>query len=92
MTIEEEYAKFILAASTLYAASGATPCRKAECKFEHGLFKLFKRANKSGVRIQDIVVIASTALAAVLTEPHLLDEPKNSLAEDAKLIPFKKAS
>ena len=92
MDIEEEYAKFILAASALYAGQSKTPCRKSESKFEQGLFKLFRRATKSGVALQDIVVISSTALAAILTEPHLLDQVEDPVIADTNLIPFRRAS
>ncbi len=76
MKIEKDYAALLLSASSVYAAQGSTACSKAECHFESRLLKLFEQAERAGVSLQDIAIIASTAIAVTLTKPDYLPPKK----------------
>jgi len=68
MNTDSIYAGFLISAANLYASSRATACKESESRFEQKLMRLFEEAAKSGVEKQDIAVIASTAIAVVLTK------------------------
>jgi hypothetical protein len=68
MSLDREYASFLIAASNIYAAQGSARCSQAESEFEGELFKLFSQASRNGMALQDIVVITSTAIAVMLTK------------------------
>jgi hypothetical protein len=76
MSLNEDYACFLIAASNIYATQYATACSKAESKFEQDLLKLLAKASNSGVALQDIVVIASTAIAVMLTKQDAITSAK----------------
>ncbi len=88
MSLNREYAAFLIAASNIYAAQGETRCSKAESKFEQNLFKLFAQASNGGVALQDIVVITSTAIAVMLTKQDAVPSAKRQpvASPDAKVI------
>jgi hypothetical protein len=67
-----EYASMLLAASNIYAAHSDAKCSKAESRFERGLFNLFTQASNSGMAPEDIAVVASTAIAAMLTRSETI--------------------
>ncbi len=92
MQLNKEYAQFLMAASTLYASQDNTPCSKAESQFETRLFKLFDQAEESGVTLQDIVVITSTAVAVILTRQDCLPETKALTASNGNIVTLKRAS
>ena len=72
MSLDREYASFLIAASNIYAAQGSARCSQAESEFESGLFRLFSQASKNGMALQDIVVITSTAIAVMLTKDETI--------------------
>ena len=76
MSLNKEYASFLMAASNIYAAQGSTTCSKAESQFENNLFSLFAQASHGGMNIQDIVVITSTAIAVMLTKGETIQSAK----------------
>ena len=76
MSLNGDYASFLIAASNIYAAQYETVCSKAESQFEKDLLKLFARASNGGVALQDIVVIASTAIAVMLTKQDAIPSAK----------------
>ena len=80
MSLNKEYASFLLAASNIYAAQGCTKCSKVENQFERSLFKLFAQASNGGMDLQDIVVITSTAIAAMLTKDESMRLAKRQAA------------
>jgi hypothetical protein len=51
-----------------------TSCKAEEGWLEKRLMALFEQARKSGVETRDIALIASTALAVVLTKPALPEQ------------------
>jgi hypothetical protein len=77
MSLNEEYASFLIAASNIYAGQNATKCSKVESQFERGLFKLFDQASSAGMDLQDIIVVTSTAIAVMLTKYGALHAPQN---------------
>jgi len=74
MSINQLYASFLINAANVYASQQSTPFKAEESWFEKRLMALFEQAQKSGVETRDIAVIASTALAVVLTKPVLSDK------------------
>ncbi len=86
MKIEKDYAALLLSASRVYAAQSSTDCSKAECQFESRLFKLFEQAARAGVSLQDIAVIASTAIAVTLTKSDYLPPMKTPDALKGEII------
>jgi len=78
MSVESEYAAFLLAASNIYAAQDSTGCTRAESQFELRLFNLFEQASRAGVALQDIAVITSTAVAAILTREDALPPTRHA--------------
>jgi hypothetical protein len=68
MRVDHRYASYLMNAANLYAASRATDFKASESWFEKNLMTLFEEATKSGVEVQDIAVIASTAIAVLLTK------------------------
>jgi hypothetical protein len=77
MSLNKEYASFLIAASNIYGAQSSTKCSKAESQFEKGLFKLFAQASNGGLDLQDIVVITSVAIAAILTRAETIQSTKS---------------
>ena len=69
-----------MATSNIYAAQGNAKCSKAESQFERGLFNLFSQASNSGMALQDIVVITSTAMAVMLTKGDFIQSAKTQMA------------
>jgi hypothetical protein len=88
MSLNREYASFLIAASNIYAAQGGTTCSKAESQFEQNLFKLFAQASNGGMALQAIVVITSTAIAVMLTKQDAIPSAKRQpvASPDAKVI------
>jgi hypothetical protein len=88
MSLNREYASFLIAASNIYAAHSETKCSKAESQFEQDLFKLFTQASNAGMALQDIVVVTSTAIAVMLTKQATLPSAKRQpvAKPDAKVI------
>lgn len=88
MSLNREYASFLIAASNIYAAQCETACSKAESKFEQDLFKLFWQASNGGMALQDIVVITSTAIAVMLTKQDAIPSANRQpvASPDAKVI------
>jgi hypothetical protein len=88
MSLNREYASFLIAASNIYAAQGEAKCSKAESQFEQDLFKLFTQASNAGMALQDIVVVTSTAIAVMLTKQAALPSTKRQpvAKPDAKVI------
>jgi hypothetical protein len=80
MSLNKEYASFLMATSNIYAAQGNAKCGKAESQFERGLFNLFSQASNSGMALQDIVVITSTAMAVMLTKGDSTQSAKTQMA------------
>jgi hypothetical protein len=80
MSLNKEYASFLMATSNIYAAQGNAKCSKAESQFERGLFNLFSQASNSGMALQDIVVITSTAMAVMLTKGDSTQSAKTQMA------------
>lgn len=78
MHLDKVYAGYLISAANLYAAERATPCKKEESWLEQRLLRLFDEAQSSGVDIQDIAVIASTAIAVVLTRSSSSDSTKQN--------------
>lgn len=74
MRVDQRYASYLMNAANLYAASRATDCKASESWFEQNLMTLFEEATKSGVEVQDIAVIASTAIAVLLTKPSTSED------------------
>ena len=58
-------------AANVYASHQSTSFKAEESWFEKRLMTLFEQARKSGVETRDIAVIASTALAVILTKQAL---------------------
>jgi len=81
MSLNKEYASFLMATSNIYAAQGNAKCSKAESQFERCLFNLFSEASNSGMALQDIVVITSTAMAVMLTKGDSIQSAKSQMAE-----------
>jgi hypothetical protein len=77
MSLNKEYASFLIAASNIYAGQRSTKCSKVESQFERGLFKLFDQASNAGMDLQDMIVVASTAIAVMLTKYEALQAPQN---------------
>lgn len=73
MQLNEKYADLLVSAARVYGAQQSTQCSIEEFVFEEELFSLFKSTHNRGVSLQDIVVIASTAIAAILTEPKIIN-------------------
>ena len=71
MSINHVYASFLRNAANAYASHQNTSIKAEESWFEKRLMALFEQARKSGVETRDIAVIASTALAVILTKPAL---------------------
>ena len=88
MSLNGDYASFLIAASNIYASQYETACSKAESQFEQDLLKLFAKASNGGVALQDIVVIASTAIAVMLTKQDAVASAKRQpmASPDAKVI------
>ena len=61
-------------ATNVYASQQSTSFKAEESWFEKRLMALFEQARVSGVETRDIAVIASTALAVVLTKPARADK------------------
>ena len=80
MSLNKEYASFLMATSNIYAAQGNAKCSKAESQFERGLFNLFSQASNGGMALQDIVVITSTAMAVMLTQSDSIQPAKSQMA------------
>jgi hypothetical protein len=79
MSINQIYASFLMNAANVYASQQSSPFRADESWFEKRLIALFEQARKSGVQKRDIALIASTALAVILTKPALPDQtPKGT--------------
>jgi len=74
MSINQLYASFLINAANVYASQQSTPFKAEESWFEKRLMALFEQARKSGVEKRDIALIASTALAVILTKPALPDK------------------
>jgi hypothetical protein len=72
MSLNKEYASFLIAASNVYAAQGSAKYSKTESQFEGSLFKLFDQASNGGMDLQDIVVITSMAIAVMLTKDETI--------------------
>jgi hypothetical protein len=68
MHLDKIYAGYLINAANIYASQRGTACNKSETWFEEHLLRLFEQAQAFGVRTQDIAVIASTAIAAVLSK------------------------
>lgn len=68
-----------MSAANVYASHESTPFRAEESWFEKRLMALFEQARKSGVETRDIALIASTALAVVLTKPALSDKTSTGI-------------
>jgi hypothetical protein len=69
MNLDQKYASYLINAANVFASQRSTGCKAAESLFEQRLLKLFEQARESGVEQQDIAVIASTAIAVILTKP-----------------------
>jgi hypothetical protein len=67
MHLDKVYAGYLISAANLYASQRGTGCNKSESWFEEHLLRLFEEAQSFGVKTQDIAVIASTAIAVVLS-------------------------
>ncbi len=81
MSISHVYASYLMNAANVYAAQQSSPFKAEESWFERRLMALFEHARKSGVEKQDIALIASTALAVILTRPALPGKASESLTE-----------
>jgi hypothetical protein len=68
MHLDKIYAGYLISAANLYASQRGTACHKSESWFEEHLLRLFEEARSFGVETQDIAVIASTAIAVVLSK------------------------
>ncbi|MFZ1110232.1 MAG: hypothetical protein WAN43_18020 [Rhodomicrobium sp.] len=78
MHLDKVYAGYLISAANLYAAQRVTPCKEEESWLEQRLLRLFEEAQKSGVEIQDIAVIASAAIAVVLTRSSASESSKQN--------------
>jgi hypothetical protein len=79
MPINQLYASFLINAANVYASQQITSFNAEESWFEKRLMALFEQARKSGVQKPDIALIASTALAVILTKPALPDKTPNGI-------------
>ncbi len=79
MQLNEKFASLLVSAASVYGGQRSTNCTIAESIFEEELFSLFTNAQKQGVSLQDVVVIASTAIAVILTKPQKLEQQKAKL-------------
>jgi hypothetical protein len=79
MSINQVYASFLINAANAYASQQSTSFKAEESWFEKRLMALFEQARKSGVETRDIALIASTALAVVLTKPALPDQTSKEI-------------
>jgi hypothetical protein len=80
MSINHVYASFLINAANVYASHQSTSFKAEESWFEKRLMALFEQARKSGIETRDIAVIASTALAVVLTKPGLPGKTSNGIS------------
>ncbi len=79
MQLNENYANLLVSVASVYGQQRSTECAIAESIFEEELFSLFASARQRGVSLQDVIVIASTALAVILTKPQEIEHQKNKL-------------
>jgi hypothetical protein len=78
MHLDKVYAGYLISAANIYAAQRATPCKEEESWLEQSLLRLFEEAQGLGVEVQDIAVIASAAIAVVLTRSSASDSAKRN--------------
>lgn len=61
----------------LYASQEETSYNEGESAFETSLMALFEQAQRRGINQRDIAIIASTAIAVILTkQPFCQNAPK----------------
>ena len=79
MSINQLYASFLINAANVYASQQSTSFKAEESWFEKRLMALFEQAKKSDVETRDIALIASTALAVILTKPARPDKTSKGI-------------
>ena len=82
MSINQLYASFLVNAANVYASQQSTSFKAEESWFEKRLMALFEQARKSGVETRDIALIASTALAVILTKPALPEKTSKGIHKE----------
>jgi hypothetical protein len=87
MHLDKVYAGYLINAANLYAAQRATSSKEEECWLEQRLLRLFEEAQNSGVEVQDIAVIASAAIAVILTRSCTPESSKqNELRKHIRIV------
>jgi hypothetical protein len=89
MLLNQQYAKFLMSITNAYACQQSVHCEQPESWFEEKILELFEEASGRGIKRQDIAVIATTAIAVVLTKPKIYEaadpKPKPHRSKLAKL-------
>jgi hypothetical protein len=82
MHLDKAYAGYLISAANLYASQRVTPFKEEESWLEQRLLRLFEEALGSGVEVQDIAVIASTAIAVLLTRSSASEPSRQKETRD----------
>jgi hypothetical protein len=85
MCINQVYASLLINAANVYASQKSTSFKSEEGWLEKRLMALFEQARTSGVEKQDIALIASTALAVILTKPALHSKTSTSTQQGRRV-------